>query len=59
VAWKADLNAQDDNGLTPLHLAVRAADNLKSTRSVRHLLIKGARKDVKDNFGRLPIDVVN
>jgi hypothetical protein len=59
VAWGADVNALDINLLTPLHLAVKAADQLNSTRTVRHLLIKGARRDVKDTFGRTPLDIVN
>jgi len=59
VAWGADVNALDINFLTPLHLAVKAADQLNSTRTVRHLLIKGARRDIKDKFGRTPLDIVN
>lgn len=53
------MNALDVNYLTPLHLAVKAADVLKSTRTVRHLLIKGARRDLKDKFGRTALDIVN
>ena len=41
-----------------MHLAVRAAEAQKSTRSVRHLLIKGAKRDMQDKFGRTPKDVV-
>lgn len=48
LAWKADVNAIDSSGLSPLHLAVKAADELKSTRSVRHLLIKGADRGCVD-----------
>jgi hypothetical protein len=44
--------------LTPLHLAVRAAETQKSTRSVRHILIKGAKRNVQDKFGRTAMDVV-
>jgi ankyrin repeat protein len=52
------VNAQDINGFTPLHLAVRAADKLKSTRTVRHLLIKGADRSIKDNKGMTALDIV-
>ena len=37
---------------------MRAADTQKSTRSVRHLLIKGARRDIKDRYGRTPKEMV-
>jgi len=59
IAWGADVNAQDSKGTTPLHLAVKAADKLKSTRTVRHLLIKGANREAIDNFGKTPLDIVN
>ena len=52
------MNSIDNAGLSPLHLAVKAAEEMKSTRSVRHLLIKGADKNIKDKAGRLPLDVV-
>lgn len=42
LAWDADVNAKDSKGLTPLHLAVKSSEDLQSTRSIRHLLIKGA-----------------
>lgn len=58
LAWKADVNAVDINGITPLHLAIKSAEELKSSRSVRHLLIKGALRNVKDKNNRTPIDVV-
>lgn len=44
LAWKSEVNAVDINGITPLHLAIKGADEIKSTRSVRHLLIKGAER---------------
>jgi palmitoyltransferase ZDHHC13/17 len=46
LAWEADVNARDTKGLTPLHLAVKSAEDLQSTRSIRHLLIKGADKTI-------------
>lgn len=58
VAWGADVNAEDANGITPLQLAVRSADAIRSTRSVRHLLIRGADRDHKDHFGRRAIDFI-
>jgi ankyrin repeat protein len=53
------VNAIDSNGLSPLHLAIKASEDLKSSRSVRHLLIKGADRKLKDKMGRSPMDIVN
>mmetsp|Transcript_28479 Transcript_28479/g.43062 ORF Transcript_28479/g.43062 Transcript_28479/m.43062 type:complete len:215 (-) Transcript_28479:598-1242(-) len=49
---------QDNDGLTPLHLAVRSVDAVESCRPVRALLIKGARKDIKDTKGKEPVDYI-
>jgi len=38
-------------GFTPLHLAIKSCDELKSTRPVRSLLLKGARRDKVTNDG--------
>ena len=46
LAWQPDIDAKDAKGLTPLHLAVKSSEDLLSTRSLRHLLIKGADKTV-------------
>jgi palmitoyltransferase len=54
VSWGVDVNLPDKEGsLTPLHLAVLSGN----TRIVRKLLIKGARKDVRDRKEKLPIDL--
>jgi ankyrin repeat protein len=45
-------------GLTPLHLAIKAAEDLKSSRSVRHLLIKGAQRTTVDDNGRTPLMIL-
>ena len=58
LAWNSEVNAIDSNGLSPLHLAIKAAEDLKSSRSVRHLLIKGADRKLKDNMGRTAMDIV-
>ena len=58
LAWNPPLNAQDEQGLTPLHLAVKSAGMLKTSRPVRLLLIRGERRDIKDKLGRKPIDLV-
>ena len=53
---KANVNCQDYRGLTPLHLAVIASEELQSTRSIRALLLKGADTNIKDNDGKIPAE---
>lgn len=53
-----DLNAQDQKGFTPLHLAVKSVQELKSTRPVRALLLKGANRSSTDLEGRTAIDMI-
>ncbi len=58
LAWVSVLDDKDIEGFTPLHLAVRSVETLKSTRPVRALLIRGAPRNVRDNKGRLPADLI-
>ena len=51
LAWKPELNVQDNDGFTPLHLAVKSVDTVESTRPVRFLLIRGAQTGIRDNRG--------
>ena len=53
------MNSQDIKGITPLHLAVRTAEDTLSSRAVKSLLLKGARLDIRSNAGKLPIDLVD
>jgi len=48
----ADPNLVNDNGETALHIAVSRGDTL-----VRFLADNGSRLDIKDKFGRTPLDV--
>jgi Ankyrin repeats (3 copies) len=59
LAWvrPQQLDDKDCDGYTPLHLAVKSVESLKSTRPVRALLIKGAPRDAVDNQERTPIDL--
>lgn len=50
MAWETEVNAKDSKGLTPLHLAIKASEDLQSTRTIRHLLIKGADKTAEVNY---------
>jgi ankyrin repeat protein len=54
-----DLDESDIEGFTPLHLAVKSVETLRSTRPVRALLIRGASRNSRDKNGRRPIDLVD
>ena len=53
------LEERDTSGYTPLHLAVKSVESLRSTRPVRALLLKGADRNAKDLQGLSPIEMVN
>jgi ankyrin repeat protein len=50
-----DIEMKDIEGYTALHLAVKSVEQLRSTRPVKTLLIRGARRDAQDNMGRTPV----
>ena len=50
---------KDQDGFTPLHLTVKAAEKLQSGRPLRALLMKGAKRDVRDNNGKTPYDLAD
>lgn len=54
LTYDVDLDAQDVAGLTPIHLAVKSAEEIQTTRCVRGLLLKGACPHIKNNEGKLP-----
>lgn len=63
-SWSCNVNLQDKNGYTPLHMVVFAsesfdedhADKAIRYRAVRELLIKGAERDIRDNLGKRAYD---
>jgi|TARA_B110001450_G_scaffold243744_1_gene255244 ankyrin repeat protein len=59
LAWvkPKDLCLADVDGYTPLHLAVKSAEEFKSCRPIRALLFRGADKTIRDNNNLLPIDI--
>mmetsp|Transcript_5068 Transcript_5068/g.3721 ORF Transcript_5068/g.3721 Transcript_5068/m.3721 type:complete len:89 (-) Transcript_5068:1181-1447(-) len=59
LAWVKNLDEHDIEGYTPLHLAVKSVETLKSTRPVRSLLIRGASREARDKSDRRPIDLVD
>lgn len=54
IASGADVNAKGESGLSALHLAVW---NRRSIAVLESLLDAGARMDVRDTYGRLPLDL--
>ena len=60
LAWGANLNAQDSEGYTPLHLTIKNIENDKSQAqaltTVSRLLQFGAKIDVKDKKNKEPLD---
>ena len=59
LSMKPELEVQDEQGFTPLHLAVKNGAAGNSTRSVRALLLKGASRSTKDNSGNKAINVID
>ena len=58
LALNPELELHDQQGFTPLHLAVKSVEVLKSTRPVRALLLKGAYRNSTDNSGKTPSEMV-
>jgi len=48
LAMNPNLETKDQAGFTPLHLAIKSVGELKSTRPVRALLLKGASRAAKN-----------
>jgi ankyrin repeat protein len=58
-ALGANLEAKDKDGNTPLHQAVKAVPQLESTRSVRTLLLRGAKRGTTNNKGQTAADLID
>lgn len=60
LSWLREekLSAQDIDGYTALHLAIRSTDELKSSRPVRNLMFANAPLHIKDNIGNVPLDIL-
>lgn len=58
MGWEVDINAQNDDGDTPLHLAVEYAHKCEGIRSLRDLLVKGASRNIMNKKGQRPIDIL-
>lgn len=58
LAWVNDLEDQDCDGFTPLHLAIKSVAELGSTRPVRTLLVRGASREARSKDQRTPADLI-
>lgn len=44
------------DGYTPLHLAIKSSEFIKSSKIIKQLLFSGAERDIKNSDGLKPID---
>jgi hypothetical protein len=60
LAWldEADISIANNQGKTPLHIAVLSAEDIASGRTVRILVSKGAKVNAKDSKDRTALDTV-
>ena len=59
VSMNSQIDAVDSKGLNALHLAVKSAEDIRSTKGIKLLLIKGVERNIKDMQGHRPIDLVS
>ena len=60
LGWdEVEVNAQDNQGNTPLHIAIKFAENFGDLRSIKELLMKGADRNKRDKDGNKPVDHVS
>ena len=59
LSYVKELDDQDVEGYTPLHLAVKSVETLQTTRPVRALLMRGAPREKRDNMGRTAADLIS
>ena len=58
LAIGPNLEIKDSSGLTPLHLAIKSVGDLRSTRPVRSLLLKGANRHAVNNQGQNVFEII-
>lgn len=64
IKYSANIDAQDFNGYTPLHIAVvrlsQDADNFEDyKRIMKELLFNGANRGIKNDKGHTPLDLLS
>ena len=60
LAWltKEEISIQNNQGKTPLHIAVISSEDIDSGRTLRFLVQKGAKTKAKDSKNRTALDTV-
>ena len=56
LARNCNVNLQDFDGITPLHLAVSQSQKIRSTSIIRQLLMRQASPFLKERKGRTPLE---
>lgn len=59
IGFGSDVNALNKIGDTPMHLLIKSVNKLYNTKTVRELIFKGARRDIKNGKGELPMALVD
>lgn len=59
IGFDSDINASNSDGETPLHLLLKNWDKLLGTKSIKELLLKGARKDITNKWNMTAIDYIH
>ena len=58
-AFKADIEATDNEGKTPLHLCVKSFAEHRNIECIKKLLLAGANRNAVDSYNLKPIDYIN
>jgi ankyrin repeat protein len=58
LTMNPNLEAKDNLGCTPLMLAIKSVAELKSTRPVRALLLRGSNRNATDGKGQTCWDII-
>ena len=59
IGFGADVNAVNKMKDTPMHLLIKSENKLYNTKTIRELIFKGAKRDIKNSKGELPIDLLD
>lgn len=54
-----NVNCQNKNGDTPMHMLIKSKKDMYSTKTVRELIFKGANRSIKNMQGKCPIDFLD
>ena len=57
LARNPDLNLQDSNGTTALHIAVERSPEIRTTAIIRSIIMRKGDPWLKNNNGSMPLDM--